>query len=53
MFYFLVSSVVIETICPKVWAKIPPQNEKSTLPVDVRRSKTPLLKFTIREFKIR
>ena len=31
---------IVETICPKIWAK------KKTLPVDVRRSKTSLLKLT-------
>ena len=30
-------------MCPKIWAKPPAQNEKSLLPLDVRRSKTSLL----------
>ena len=29
----------------KIWAKPSPKNEKGQLPVDVRRSKTSLLKF--------
>ena len=38
------------TSCPKKWAKPQSKNEKKPLPVDVRRSKTSLLKFTNREF---
>ena len=36
---------LIQTICPKGLAITLPNNEKSPLPVDVRRSKTPLLKL--------
>ena len=39
---------IIEKICQKLWAKPPSTNEKKKpLQVDVRRSKTSLLKFTI------
>ena len=31
--------LIIETISPKIWAKIQLKNEKSPLPVDMRRSK--------------
>ena len=34
--------ILIETICPKIWPKPPPQNAKSLLPVDVRRFKLPI-----------
>ena len=37
----------IETIWLKIWAKQPLRNVKNPLPVDVRRSKTSLLKFPI------
>ena len=46
-FVFLSVLTIIETSCPKKWAKPLSKNEKKTLPVDVRRSKTSLLKFTI------
>ena len=36
--------MIIETICPKLWAKPPSTNEKRPLPVDVLSSKTSLLK---------
>ena len=44
----LLSSVLIliETICPKIWSKSRLKRAKSPLPVDVRRSKTSLLKLT-------
>ena len=45
-FVFLSVLTIIETSCPKKWAKPLSKNEKKTLPVDVRRSKTSLLKFT-------
>ena len=45
-FVFLSVLTIIETSCPKVWAKPLSKNEKRPLPVDVRRSKTSLLKFT-------
>ena len=38
---------LIETICSEMWANPLPKNAKSTLPIDVRRSKTSLLKFPI------
>ena len=44
---------LIETICPKIWAKPRPKNEKSSLPVDVRRSKMSLLKLEYRRFSWR
>ena len=44
--YFL-ASFIIETICPKIWGKISFKNEKSSLPVDLRSSKTSSLQFTI------
>ena len=43
---FLSLFLIIEMICPKLWAKIQLKNEKSPLPVDVRHSKASLLKFT-------
>ena len=46
-FVFLSVLTIIETSCPKRWAKPLSKNEKRPLPVDVRRSKTSLLKFTI------
>ena len=46
-FVFLSVLTIIETSCPKKWAKPLSKNEKKPLPVDVRRSKTSLLKFTI------
>ena len=36
-----------ETICPKIWLESLPKNAISPLPVDVRRSKTSLLKRPI------
>jgi len=44
---FVLSSffTLMTTICPNIWAKTLPKNVKSPLPVDVRRSKTPLLKL--------
>ena len=48
-FVFLSVFTVIETICPKIWAKSPSKNEKRPPPADVRRSKTSMLKFTKRE----
>ena len=36
-----------ETICPRICSKTLPRSAKSPLPVDVRRSKTSLLKLTI------
>ena len=36
-----------ETICPRICSKTLPRGAKSPLPVDVRRSKTSLLKLTI------
>ena len=39
--------LIIETICPKIWAKIQLKNKKSLLPVDMHRSKVSLLKLTI------
>ena len=46
-FVFLSVLTIIETSCPKRWAKPLSKNEKRPLPFDVRRSKTSLLKFTI------
>ena len=45
-FVFLSVLTIIETSCPKRWAKPPSKNEKRPLLVYVRRSKTSLLKFT-------
>ena len=45
-FVFLSVLTIIETSCPKKWAKPLSKNEKKPLLVDVRRSKTSLLKFT-------
>ena len=45
-FVFLSVLTIIETSCPKRWAKPLSKNEKRPLPFDVRRSKTSLLKFT-------
>ena len=42
-FVFLSVLTIIETSCPKKWAKPLSKNEKKPLPVDVRRSKTSLL----------
>jgi len=46
---FLLPSVliVIETICPKICSKTGLKSAKSPFPVDVRRSKTSLLKLPI------
>ena len=41
---------LIETICPKFWTQPPepqPKNAKSLLPVDVRQTKTAVLKLPI------
>ena len=38
---------LMETICLKMWEKPLPKNAKDPLPVDVRHSKTPLLKLPI------
>ena len=38
-----VTNTLIETICSEMWANPLPKNAKSTLPVDVSRSKTSLL----------
>ena len=45
-FVFLSVFTIIEAICPKIWAKRRPKMKKRPLPVDVRRSKTSLLKLT-------
>ena len=37
-FVFLSVFTIIETICPKIWAKPPSKNEKPHLPVEVRAS---------------
>ena len=37
---------LIKTICPRVWTNPLPNDAKSPLPVDVRRSKTLLLKLS-------
>ena len=47
-FVFLSFFTVIEAIWLKICAKPPSKNEKRPLPVDVRRSKTLLLKLHIR-----
>ena len=44
-FVFLSVLTIIETSCPKRWAKPLSKNEKRPLPVDARRSKTSLLNF--------
>ena len=46
-FRFVLLSVftLIKTTCPKIWGKLLAKNEKSPLPVDVRRSKMFLLKL--------
>ena len=44
-FVFLSVLAIIETSCPKRWAKPLSKNGKRPLPVDARRSKTSLLKF--------
>ena len=49
-FVFLRVLTIIETSCPKKWAKPLSKNENKPLPVDVRRSKTSLLKFTTKKF---
>ena len=44
-FVFLSLFLIIETVCPKIWAKISLKNENDLFrPSDVRRSKTSLLK---------
>ena len=46
-----------ETICPRIYSKSGPRSSKSPLPVDMRRSKTPLqlrndlLAFSLFELK--
>ena len=44
-FVFLSIFSLIETICPKIWSKSRPRIAKIPLPVDVRWSKTSLLKL--------
>ena len=44
---FLSLFLIVETICPEIWAKKKLKNEKSPLPVAVRHSNASLLKFTI------
>ena len=44
---FLSLFLIVETICPEIWAKIKLKNEKSPLPVAVHHSNASLLKFTI------
>ena len=39
--------ILVEAIWPKIWTKSLPKNEKVPLTVDVRRSKTSLLKLPI------
>ena len=46
-FVLLSFFTLIETIGLKIWAKPSSKNEKGPLPVDVRRSKTSLLKLPI------
>ena len=45
IFVLLSVLTLIETICPKIWFKLRLKSAKSPLPVDVRRSKTSLLKL--------
>ena len=45
-FVLLSFFTIMETTCSKIWAKPPPVNKKSLLAVDVRRSKTSLLKLS-------
>ena len=44
-FVLLSFFTLVETIQLKIWAKSMLRNVKSPLPVDMRRSKMPLLKF--------
>ena len=44
---FLSLFLIVEMICPEIWAKIKLKNEKSPLLVAVRHSNASLLKFTI------
>ena len=44
-FVFLSVFTLKDTIYPKIWAKPLPKNAESLLPIDVRRSKTSLLKL--------
>ena len=44
-FVLLTVFTLTETICPKMWWQLRSKNITSPLPVDVRRSKTPLLKL--------
>ena len=46
-FVFLSVFTIKETICQNNWAKPPSKNEKMSPPVDLRRSKTSLLKLAI------
>ena len=46
-FVFLRVFTIKETICQNNWAKPPSKNEKRSPPVDLRRTKTSLLKLTI------
>ena len=50
-FVFLSVLTIIETSCPKRWAKPLSKNEKRPLPVDVRRSKTSLESLLARQVK--
>ena len=46
-FVFLSVFTIIEMICPKMWEKPPSKMKKRPLLVDMRCSKTSLLKLTI------
>ena len=45
VFVLLSVLILIETICPKMWSKLRLKSAKNPIPVDVRRSKTSLLKL--------
>ena len=47
VFVLLSVVILIETICPKICSKSRLKSSKRPLPVDVRRSKTSLLKLSI------